>query len=300
MVRLLCMIALIVVTNVANAIEDRAIQRSMAVNNAEKIVIQVERGNISIKGVDTSDVIVSGELDESTEEVIFERKGDTIVFKLKIEQDHWGSGKGANLDFKVPKSFAANVMTVSAEVLAENLMSNVFVKSVSGDITVNEIGKAEVTESELITVSGDIDFKRAYGRLDLNSVSGDIEGSADSHQIRAKTVSGELRVKLNRVQQAFISSVSGDVSLSGVCEENLDVKMSTVNGEAKLLSDGTYVGKLKMQTGPGGDIVNRLSKHKPESSLIGDAFLQVNVGEKSSRGSNRVDMTTVSGTLIID
>ena len=279
--------------------DDLSIAKSLSVSGAEQLIIEVERGTVKLVGSDNSVIKVEGKLDEATEQLVFEQRGSSIVFQLKIESDNWGTRDGASLEFSVPRNLSTKVSTVSADIGAQGLLSNIDLKSVSGDIEVSDVGQAPTSEHSLISVSGDIEFKNLHGKLNLNVVSGDIEGKGDSAHLTAKSVSGEIKLMLARIEHASVSSVSGDVELSGSCKDSVDIKMSTVNGEAKLLTDQSYQGKLKMQTGPGGDIKNRLSDHRPESSFIGDAFLQITLGGKSN-AKNRVGMTTVSGTLIID
>jgi putative adhesin len=117
--------------------------------------------------------------------------------------DHRGRGKNidVSVDFEVRVPAGVEFMghTVSGDVEAEGLESNVDGATVSGDVVISTTGVARAT-----TVSGDLDIEM---------------GSLDWDRLRFTTVSGDISIKL----PADLDSEVDFESLSGDFRTNFDV-----------------------------------------------------------------------------
>jgi hypothetical protein len=121
-----------------------------------------------------------------------------------------------------------SVKTVSGDVRLESVRRKVEIKTASGDISMASVDGV----AGLVTVSGDIEAGRVAGELSVRAVSGDVViGSLDGQlalsttsgdasiealvggEVRAQTVSGDVRIGVGRGTRVWIdaSSVSGDL-----------------------------------------------------------------------------------------
>jgi DUF4097 and DUF4098 domain-containing protein YvlB len=80
-------------------------------------------------------------------------------------------------------------------------------------------------------VSADLHTTGLSGEVDLHTVSGNITGEVGGN-LRAKTVSGDVRVKAPAAKSLRVSTVSGDIQASGGDGES---DVTTVSGNAELV-----------------------------------------------------------------
>ncbi len=117
-------------------------------------------------------------------------------------------------------------------------------KSVSGDVSVHDVGLAAPVEILCESISGDANITRANGALSLKAVSGDLCGSLlSSNSVRAQSVSGDIDLG---IRQEFsgavhVSTVSGDVKLAMPAGSSVRAALSTSQGDLKCEHDATDV-----------------------------------------------------------
>jgi DUF4097 and DUF4098 domain-containing protein YvlB len=115
--------------------------------------------------------------------------------------------------------------------------TRVTANSISGEITI----KATAGETEIGTVSGDIELVDAIDRITINTVSGDVHASKLRGRTRVEGVSSEL-VLDDVTGDVSAKAVSGDITLRGV--KSSSVRAETVSGEityeGSVGSTGTY------------------------------------------------------------
>jgi DUF4097 and DUF4098 domain-containing protein YvlB len=108
--------------------------------------------------------------------VIYDPRGDSGDCSEGAREDRRrGDGANVSVDFHiyVPAGVTFSGRTVSGDVEAAGLRSDVYAETVSGDVTVTTSGVASGT-----TVSGDVHVELGsldWDRLDFETVSGDIE-----------------------------------------------------------------------------------------------------------------------------
>jgi DUF4097 and DUF4098 domain-containing protein YvlB len=102
--------------------------------------------------------------------------------------------------------------------------TRVTANSVSGDIVI----KATAGETEIGTVSGDIELVDAIDRITINTVSGDVHASKLRGRTRVEGVSSELVLE-DVTGDVSAKAVSGDISMRSV--KSSSVRAETVSGE---------------------------------------------------------------------
>jgi len=292
----------LILLSMSGACLAQPVEDAIDATGVKRLVIDVPRGEVEILGHSDTKIAISGYLDEAKTNFIFKVSGERAELRVEMPDNReWHGRQSTQLKVMVPQSqLAVWFNGVATDVLVSGIQNEVRADTVSGDLTLVDLTSTDSMRGlNFSSVSGDISLSRVKGPLVLSNVSGDIQGRADSRDVAVNIISGELELTLGAIEKVNVSAVSGDIHIVGEVPSSgsSDIRMSSVNGEVKLTIGGKFEGRLRMQTGPGGDIVNRLSKHEPESSFIGEEYLKATIGRS---GKNEIDLTTVSGTLIVE
>lgn len=102
--------------------------------------------------------------------------------------------------------------------------TRVTANSISGDITV----KATAGETEISTVSGDVQLVDAVDRIAINTVSGDVHASKLRGRTRVEGVSSEISIE-DVTGDLNAKAVSGDIVMRDI--KSNSVRAETVSGE---------------------------------------------------------------------
>ena len=192
--------------------------------------------------------------------LVMETRGKTAYFEAaRIKRWHlfnFGSKAApcAMFSVKAPAGLAVDAVSVSGDLLLENLNGPVTGKTVSGNAVVSGPGALTLT-----TVSGSLKVAGAAGSLRFHTTNGDIGGSIKaSDDVEARTVSGDIDLYLLKppVKGAFsLASVSGDIKLTLPKGAKADASLQSVSGEQKnsIVNDPAAAFKIAAKT-TSGDI----------------------------------------------
>ncbi|MBU4485684.1 MAG: DUF4097 family beta strand repeat protein, partial [Candidatus Delongbacteria bacterium] len=143
-------------------------------------------------------------------------------------------------------------------------------KSKSGDISVSNIAQFD---TELASISGDINTANTNGIIKSSTISGDISiSSSEYSKIILKSVSGDidLNCSFDLNEDAIINSVSGDISINFLKysgDNNLILK--TVSGDVDITGDKPADDRIKIS-----QVKGDFSKFNP----IGKEFFKGSFG----------------------
>jgi len=276
---------------VLSSIAGEKIDKQLDVSATGEVEIHNTRGKIEVQGWEKNVVSVKGELDNMTEKFVFSHKDGKTLIKVVLPKSYSTSkrSKGSKLKIFVPLRVAVNLNGVSTDLEIVNVQGGVEINTVSGNAELKNIAKRTYINS----VSGDIDLKNIKGRIEISTVSGNVKASVSATKIAVAGVSSDITVKATSFDSVKIVTVSGDAHLHGSLLADGDVKMNNVSGDSFFYVAGELDARITLETGPGGDIVNKYSSDKPTSSFIGSETLKFTVGE----GNGTVRMHTVSGTI---
>jgi len=278
-----------------------------------KLDIEHVNGHAEILGWDKSEVHVTGELGEYTDEFVFEKRGNVVVIHVEVKQygDKWwkNKGDGDDLTIYVPHGSDINYTAVNADVEIADINQSVAVEVVNGDVTLHNVGKRIKVES----VNGDITLKDVLGRLNVETVNGDItavhegqeavsfvsvNGSIDavtsSPVVSVETVNGAMDLALQRIDSLDVSTVNGSTDASMHLNDNGKVRASSVGGKITLNFQSNVSAQFDIETHAGGNIVNKITQDKVNKPKYGPSkWLRfINNG-----GSASVDVSTVHGKI---
>ncbi len=281
---------------VSSIAEAEKIDRTLDVEKQGHIDIDVMDGNIIVKGWDKPQVRVVGDVPINDHNFTFNTKGDRTRIEHSGEHGFWNrsrSGSYAKLTIYAPKSSSFRVDGTSTGFELQDISGQVRVNTMSGDIELDG-GTGNV---ELESVSGDVMVKGASGRLNLSSVSGDIEASGQAQQFDAQTVSGSIRAEIGRSNDIKLESVSGDIEVLLELADNARLLAGTISGDIDINFDSDDINaSFDIETGPGGEIENKISNHKTKSNFSFSGSMRFTLGD----GDSTVNLETMSGTIEID
>ena len=211
-------------------------------------------GSVTVEGWSRNAVEVTGTLGEEVDEFIFERKGDTVVVKVKPIQGK-SSGRRSTSSYitvLAPQKSSIDVATISAGIDVEGIEGEQELQSVSGGISTTAFGadvEAETvsgsidivgsnmdSETELATVSGGISARDMAGTIDLESVNGKLEvGGGSFSDAALETVNGRIEFKSNLRDggDLDIETVNGKVVVDFIGSLSAEVDVNTFNGRIK-------------------------------------------------------------------
>ena len=254
-------------------------------------VVQIEniRGIVRIEGWNKGEVSVEGELDDMAEKLEFETNGRVTTIIVKMPKGRVNRGKGSNLTIKVPNQSSVEFEGVSTDVIADDVKGGIDLATVSGDIDATNIE----TRVSVKTVSGDLTVKNGAGVANLGTVSGDIVAQLDSREVEAAVVSGDVTLDLTEFSQLSVSSVNGDLNISGAQLSDGSTSMNTVNGDITFELTQALDARVNVNTGPGGDITNDLTADRVKDVFPNQQQLNMTVGS----GNGKVVLSTVNGSI---
>lgn len=200
-----------------------AVQAATPINQSRPLdptgTVEIEnlKGRIEVSAWDRNEVQVTGSLGDGVEKLVFEGDRERVRVQAKYPERRGNRRTGpTTLILKVP------------------LRASLDIESVSADIHVDGVAPGDL---EIESVSGDIVFAGAPGRVDIDSVSG--------NQTLTVNSSGDVSSE----------SVSGDITLRGRLKGDLDLE--TVSGNIRIDSRGEAIRRLAVNS-VSGDIEARV------------------------------------------
>jgi hypothetical protein len=176
--------------------------------------------------------------------------------EVRVESGDRRDGRGIDVEFnvKVPGDAAVDVRTVSGDVHITNVKGELriqgvsgnvqlegtarvtSVKSVSGDVTLNNAGSDQ--QISLSTVSGNLQVQTLTARaIDLDTINGDVRiaaWSGDRAHIRSLDGDLDLQTSLTKGGRYEIESHSGNIQLSLAEQPGFDLEAHTFNGRIRI------------------------------------------------------------------
>lgn len=288
-----------------------AIDSRMDAEGISKLTLVVPRGEVTLTGGGHSEIRIQGELDDQAKEWVFEREGNTLVAEVKMPSQWQGDNDGSKLTVTLPGDVEVKASGVSTDFSVADLNRRLELESVSGDLELARVsgdveadsvsGNITATalegEIELETVSGDVRAQQLQGDTSVESVSGEVHLSRAGDRLEVENVSGDIRLQLNQVGILEVTSVSGDIQVEvDSLTSNARLSFDTVNGDTTLSLPQDASARFKLDTGPGGDISNRISEHQPKR---GEYVPTESLSFSQGKGDARVEMKTVNGSLTL-
>lgn len=252
-------------------------------------------GSVTVEGWSQDAVEVTGTLGEEVDEFIFERKGDTVVVKVKPikGKNSGGRSTSSHITVRVPQQSSVDVATISAEIDVEGVEGEQELQSVSGNVA-TQVFAAEV---EVETVSGRIDVagNGEDVEADLTTVSAGIAVRGLSGVIDLESVNGKLEIDGGSFSDVAMETVNGRIDFNSNLRDGGDLDIETVNGKVVV----TFVGGLSADVDVNtfnGRIDNCFGPKPERSSQYGPGW---ELSFREGSGDGRVNIATLNGGVTL-
>jgi len=267
------------------------VDESLSVEPDAVVEIHNTRGEIRVTGWDKDEISVQGELDDLATGLTFELDGKVALIRVEMPTRNINWGDGSDLDIKIPVNGRIDFDGVSTDLYLNNIMGGIAVHSVSGEIVANGIDR----RIQINAVSGDIEIQDAGGKAKITTVSGDMELDLRSELVSVNAVSGDINLHLQTIDTLMASVVSGEIEIEGKLADSGSMNFSSVSGDVTLVLTAPVNARIDVQTGPGGDIDNRITEDEAR-----DIFpAQMALKSKSGDGSGNISIHTVTGDVTL-
>jgi len=267
------------------------VNESLSVEAKGKVFVKIPRGLVTIQGWDKSEVMVQGELDDSTKGLLFETKKDKTFIKLDTQgQQHWGDASVINIF--MPKQLKLYFKGIDTSFTINNLTNHIEGKSINGNLVV----KKSHGKIKLSVVSGDIHLVESSGYTKVESVSGQVDFSGDFEKAYLKSMSGDIIADISGTNNLTIKNVSGDTQISGSVKNKAKLKLSSVSGDIWYKASDTLNAECEVVSQFGGDIENELTDDLPMDGNLHKKTLSFISGD----GSGSLSMNTINGSVVIE
>lgn len=188
-----------------------------------RFALNLASGEISIHGVEGDTVRVRSLDDDLALGDMFDvRTGSDFVEIRQLDKLGLGSrmfrgGGSPELEVEVPHGATVAVQTASAEIDAVDLDG----------------------AKSFRTASGDVRVRRFAGALEIQTVSGDVEidGQAPA-DLNARSVSGDMQVRVPRLRRLDMGTTSGDVRLDAELAGEGPFALRTISGDVTIVARG--------------------------------------------------------------
>lgn len=280
----------------ASVAQAERIDKTLDVDPNGLIRTEIIEGKVLVEGWNKSQIRVTGDVDNARD-FVFKTDGNETLIETESKGGFWGgnnNGGHAKLTIYVPRQSALLLEGVSTSFAIIKVNGPVNVSTMSGDISL----EGGIDKIKLESVSGEIDIINAKGDVSVSSVSGDINARVDANDFEAQTVSGDIDAEIGKSEHVELSSVSGDIEVTLALRDGGELDADTVSGDI----DITFTNKdeldasFEIETGPGGQVKNRITDDKTTSFMSLSGSLQFKLG----RGKSEINLETMSGTITID
>jgi hypothetical protein len=281
---------------IGQALADTPIQLRHDASPTAHVSISNIAGTVNVIAWDRNEVQVRGQLGNGAKPLAI--TGSNTDMAIKVEPQGGGSGwfnwKGDNnmasttLELHVPKAASLDIGVVSAPLVIDGMDGgNIEVNTVSGKARINARARSLKVES----VSGGIELAGHAEQADLQTVSGEILAPALGSNVKLQTISGRIQAAGGPWQKLTLSTVSGDVQLTGGLAADGTLGIDSMSGDVQLqlpagtsgnLHASSFSGDLRSDFG-----TPKEPEHGPGSSL------DVRLGD----GRGKINVETFSGDL---
>ena len=256
------------------------------------------KGDVTVTTWDRNQVEVAGRLGDGAKPLAIE--GSNQQMTIKVEPEGGKSGwfnwhndtamGSSSLELRVPRNASLSVDTVSAPIGIDGVEGGTIkVGTVSGKIRIN----ARTPSLEVNSVSGGIEYAGHADRANLQTVSGDILAPSIGYDAELQTVSGRIHVGGGPWHKLNLSTVSGDVQLSGGVTGSGSYSIDSMSGDVQLAFPADLSASIHA-TSFSGDMRSDFGTPKKNDHGPGSE-LNTTVGS----GAGKIKIETFSGDLRI-
>jgi hypothetical protein len=282
---------------IGQALADTPIQlRHDATANA-RVSISNVAGMVNVIAWDRNEVRVDGRLGDGAKPLTI--TGSSNDLQIKVEPSggsgwfNWGGDSKmapTTLELHVPRAASLDVDVVSAPLVIDGMAGgSIKVNTVSGKVRIN----ARAPSLNVDSVSGGIELAGHAEHADLQTVSGGILAPSLGSNAKLQTISGRIQATGGPWQKLALSTVSGDVDITGGLIPQGVLDIDSMSGDVQLQLPANISGTLHASSFSGGLRSDFGTPTEPEHGP--GSSLDVRIGD----GRGKINIETFSGDLRI-
>lgn len=255
------------------------------------------KGEVTVTAWDRNEVHVGGQLGDGARPLSIDGSSDNLEIKVRAQGKsgffNWSSDNAmgaSTLNVQVPRGVSLEVNVVSAPLSIDGLDGGAIeVNSVSGRVRIN----ARTPSLQVDSVSGSIEQAGEARTANLQTVSGDILAPALGDEASLQTVSGQVQAHGAQWRKFKLSTVSGDVDVTGGLAADGSLDIDSMSGDVQLtlpadvsttIHASSFSGDLRSAFGSASK-----NEHGPGSELK----------TTQGTGSGRITLESFSGDVRI-
>ena len=255
-------------------------QQTVSLARDGKVILRNIAGDIEVKVWDKAEVQIQAlkvsrtdseeQAKKNFEKVTIEvsKDGSSLRIETKRDKEYFkrsSNKKNVSVDFwlTIPSRAAADMKSVSGDIVMEDIGNDAKAYAVSGDIDMTGIAgslKAYAVSGDLTimgaqdgvdceTVSGELKVRRVKGGADLKTVSGGILLENSQGDVEAEVVSGDIElIDISGAEEVSAKSVSGSVEYVGSLSRDGSYHFNVLNGDLTLLLPSNSAFELYAKT----------------------------------------------------
>jgi hypothetical protein len=267
----------------------RAIQERRAADLRGEIEIVNVSGKIEVEGWDRSEIEVSGTAGDNVERVDVTSAANRTSIRVLSRSSR---NWGSDDEARLVVHVPAKSAVTATLVTADFKVSGVF-----GDLKVQTVSGNLSGDAggdvRATTVSGDVRLTaRAAGAIEIKTISGDIRLTGGGGEVDISTVSGKAIIELADVGRGRFKSVSGDIQAELALTHDGRIEGESVSGDLSLTFAAAPAAEFDVQSFS-GDIKNCFGPKPVESRYGPGSRLQFT----NEAGHGRVRINTKSGDV---
>lgn len=279
----------------APAFAGTPIDQTHPLDASARVELRNVAGEVNVTAWDRHQIRITGTLGDGATGLEINGDAQHLTVAVKGEKHsgwfNWGSSDEvgpSTLNVQLPAGVSLKVKTVSASMAISGLRGgSLDLATVSGRVHV----QAEGPELAVNSVSGSVDVHGRFERTDLTTVSGDILVPDAGARLKLQTVSGHLQAHGGPLRDASVSTVSGDVELSGSLADEGRIDIESMSGDVRLNLPADLSARIHASSFS-GDIRSDIGTVNSEAHGPG-THLDTTAGD----GKGAIHVETFSGDL---
>lgn len=273
--------------------EPREIDRKISASPKGSISIVNPAGSLHVTGWDRNEVRVTGTLGGGIKKMIFTRDGEEVNIHV-VPRDTHPLGDTSDLEISVPAASRLDIRTFSAGIEVVGVRGTLDMESMDGAMDVS--GSPRLIHAEC--VSCDIEIGAQAEVIQAGSVNGSVAVRDAKGSVTLTTVSGSLEMESDKVDEASMTAVSGDISFRGHPSRNGSMSFQTHSGGIELYLSSSLSADFQI-TNFTGEIETAFGKPAVQKtdSRIGNRPREMSFSTGS--GGARLKIESFSGAIAI-
>jgi hypothetical protein len=259
------------------------------------ITVNNVKGEVTITAWDRPEVHVGGQLGDGAEPLTIVGSDNNLTIRVQAKGHggwfDWGGENAmapSNLDINVPRGASVEASVVSGSLNVDGMRGgDIAANSVSGRVSIH----AQTPQLKVVSVSGSIAFSGSAQQAKLQTVSGDILAPALGGTADLQTVSGRIQAGGGPWQHLGVSTVSGDVQLTGGLAAGGSMNIDSMSADVQLQLPATLNSNVHANTFS-GDVHTDFGSPKHSEHGPGVALDTVVGG-----GDGNIHVQTFSGDI---